>query len=136
MSAPEHSSTVGAHTCVFKPAHGNIERITLDNEDYRRVLDTRKDFQLVVMCITKRDQGIPAETHHNTTQFFRIESGTVDFYINKARFRVEEDGFIVVPAGALHIVRQVGEEPLKLYTVYAGESPHKPGLVQHRHYGA
>ena len=136
MSSAWPSNLVGDHMCMLDPAHGNIEQITLENEDYRRVLDTRKDFQLVVMCITKRDQGIPAEAHPNTTQFFRIESGTADFYINKVRFRVEDNGFIVVPAGALHIVRQVGEEPLKLYTVYAGESPHNPGLVQHRRYGA
>lgn len=105
----------------------NIEQLTLDNTDFRRVLYTGKHLQLVLMTLQAGDD-IGEEVHAGHDQFFRIESGKGEVLIDGTRHPVEDDDAIIVPAGARHNVTNTGTAPLKLYTLYAPPE-HKDGVV-------
>lgn len=105
----------------------NIERLTLDNADFRRVLYTGKHLQLVLMTLQPGDD-IGEEVHDGHDQFFRIESGRGEVLIDGTRHPVEDDDAVIVPAGARHNVTNTGDAPLKLYTLYAPPE-HKDGVI-------
>jgi mannose-6-phosphate isomerase-like protein (cupin superfamily) len=106
----------------------DIERLTKDNGDFRRVLYTGKNLQLVLMTLRPGEE-IGEEVHDDRDQFFRIEDGEGEVLIDGARHRVEDDDAIIVPAGARHNVVNTGNSPLKLYTLY-GPPEHRDGVVQ------
>jgi mannose-6-phosphate isomerase-like protein (cupin superfamily) len=106
---------------------GNIEAETINNTDYRRVLYTAKDMQLVLMCLQPGDE-IGAEVHE-LGQFIRIESGKGKVMLGETEHDIEDDYAFVIPAGMNHNVINTGDEPLKLYSIYAPPE-HKDGLVQ------
>lgn len=106
----------------------DIERLTKDNGDFRRVLYTGKNLQLVLMTLRPGEE-IGEEVHDDRDQFFRIEDGEGEVLIDGARHRVEDDDAIIVPAGARHNVVNTGNSPLKLYTLY-GPPEHRDGIVQ------
>ena len=106
----------------------DIERLTKDNDDFRRVLYTGKNLQLVLMTLRPGEE-IGEEVHEDRDQFFRIEDGAGEVLIDGARHRVEDDDAIIVPAGARHNVVNTGNSPLKLYTLY-GPPEHRDGVVQ------
>lgn len=109
--------------------NGNIEQQTLENQDFRRVLFTGKNSQLVLMNIQPGDE-IGEEIHEEHDQFLRVEAGKAKFIVNSEE-SFGEDGFaIVVPAGAKHNVINVGEDELKLYTIYS-PAEHPDGTVHH-----
>lgn len=106
----------------------NIEKVTLENTDYRRVLYTSTQSQLVVMSLRPGEE-IGEETHE-LDQFIRFEAGTAKVVLNQVDEHViEEDFAIIVPAGTCHNIINVGASDLKLYTLYAPPE-HKDGLVQ------
>ncbi|WP_242340264.1 MULTISPECIES: cupin domain-containing protein [Anaeromyxobacter] len=96
----------------------DIEDRTEENTDFRRVLYTGKNLQLVLMALRPGEE-IGEEVHEDRDQFFRVEKGQGEVSIDGKRTKVEGDSAIVVPAGARHNVRNTGDEPLKLYTIYA-----------------
>ncbi len=104
----------------------NIERETLDNTDYRRVLYTAKHSQLVLMSIEPEGE-IGEETHH-LDQFIRIEQGSARVLLDGVAHNVTDDWAVVIPAGTTHNVINVGDEPLKLYSIYSPPE-HKDGTV-------
>lgn len=106
----------------------NIERRTVENQDFRRVLYTGHNLQLVLMTLPP-GCDIGEEVHPDRDQFFRIEEGKGVVDIDGAENPVEDDFAVVVPAGARHNVRNTGSEPLRLYTIYAPPE-HKDGTVQ------
>ena len=95
----------------------NIERVTVANEDFRRVLYTGKNLQLVLMTLPP-GCDIGEEVHDDRDQFFRIEEGSGIIRIDGVDNRVEDDFAVIVPAGARHNVINDGEAPLRLYTIY------------------
>jgi len=105
----------------------NIEKLTEENTDFRRVLYTGQNLQLVVMSIEPGEE-IGAEVHLEIDQFFRIEAGEGEISVDGTVYKVRADDGIVVPAGARHNVVNTGTEPLKLYTIY-GPPEHVDGLV-------
>ena len=105
----------------------DIEEKTEENEDFRRVLYTGRHLQLVLMSL-RAGEEIGEETHPDRDQFFRIEGGRGEVWIDGRRSEIESDTAIVVPAGARHNVRNTGREPMKLYTVY-GPPEHNDGTV-------
>jgi mannose-6-phosphate isomerase-like protein (cupin superfamily) len=105
----------------------DIEELTEDNKDFRRVLYTGKHLQLVLMTL-KPGEEIGEEAHAGRDQFFRVEKGKGEVVINGHRNRIKSDDAILVPAGARHNVINSGNKPLKLYTVY-GPPNHKDGIV-------
>lgn len=104
----------------------NIEKETLDNEDYRRVLYTTKNSQLVLMAIQSQDE-IGEETHE-LDQFIRFEQGRGQVVIDGVTHEVEDDFAVVIPAGACHNVINTGEEVMKLYSLYMPPE-HKHGTI-------
>lgn len=107
---------------------GNIERETVESGDFRRVLYTGKNLQLVVMTLQPGDE-IGEEVHEDRDQFFRIEEGSGIVDIDGVPNHVEDDFAVIVPAGARHNVRNNGSAPLRLYTIY-GPPEHLDGIVQ------
>ena len=106
----------------------NIERRTVENQDFRRVLYTGGHLQLVVMTLQPGDE-IGEEVHEDRDQFFRIEQGSGSIDIDGVENKVADDFAVIVPAGARHNVRNTGTAPLRLYTIY-GPPEHKDGVVQ------
>jgi len=106
----------------------NIEKRTVENDDYRRVLYTGRNLQLVLMTLPP-GCDIGEEVHPDRDQFFRFEEGSGAVDIDGVENRVEADFAVIVPAGARHNVRNTGSSPLKLYTIY-GPPEHVDGLVE------
>ena len=107
----------------------NIERDTLENTDYRRVLYTGKYTQLVLMTLQPGEE-IGLETHTGHDQFIRIEAGTGYAQLDDERRELADGSIVVIPSGAKHNVVNTGTEPLRLYTLYSPPE-HPDGTVQH-----
>ncbi len=106
----------------------DIEKQTTGNNDFRRVLYTGKNLQLVLMTLQPGDE-IGSEVHEDRDQFFRFEKGEGVVVIDGKENPVEDGIGVIVPAGARHNVINRGSAPLKLYTLY-GPPEHKDGVVQ------
>jgi mannose-6-phosphate isomerase-like protein (cupin superfamily) len=106
----------------------NIEKRTIANGDFRHVLYTGHNLQLVLMTLQPGDE-IGEEVHEDRDQFFRIEEGRGAVDIDGVPNDVEDDFAVIVPAGARHNVRNTGSVPLRLYTIYAPPE-HLDGIVQ------
>jgi mannose-6-phosphate isomerase-like protein (cupin superfamily) len=106
----------------------DIEDMTEHNSDFRRVLYTGKNLQLVLMALAP-GEDIGEEVHPDRDQFFRIEKGKGEVWIDGRKTKIESDSAILVPAGARHNVKNTGEEPLKLYTLY-GPPEHADATVR------
>ena len=105
----------------------DIEKQTEDNTDFRRVVYTGHNIQLVLMSIEPGDE-IGAEVHDDRDQFFRIEAGEGEITVDDNVYKVKADDAVIVPQGARHNVKSVGTETLKLYTIY-GPPEHIDGTV-------
>ncbi len=105
-----------------------IEDLTEENHNFRQVLYTGQHLQLVLMAL-KPGQDIGFETHTTHDQFFRIEKGRGEIVIDGATTPVKSGDGIIVPAGALHNLKNTGDKPLRLYTLY-GSPNHIDQLVQ------
>ena len=106
----------------------DIESIAVKNDEFRRVLYTAKNCQLVVVALKPREE-IGAEVH-TLDQFFRVEEGTGEAILDGARTPIKAGFALVVPAGANHNIINTGSGPLKLYTLYAPPN-HRDGVVHH-----
>ena len=113
----------------MKPYHGNIEDETLNNENYRKVLYTAKQMQLVVMTLQK-GEIIPMEVHHDIDQCIRVEEWSAEVEIEGEKFQLEHDHAIIIPAGNNHEVRNTADGKLKLYSIYT--PPEHPDGVVHK----
>lgn len=105
----------------------DIEKLTKDNSDFRRVIYTGKHMQLVLMTL-KPGEEIGAEVHEGHDQFLRVEDGEGEVVIDGTTHKVEDDFAVIVPAGARHNVINTGDSPLKLYTLY-GPPEHRLDVV-------
>jgi mannose-6-phosphate isomerase-like protein (cupin superfamily) len=106
----------------------DIEGLTEANTDFRHVLYTGKNLQLVLMSL-KPQQDIGMETHATHDQFFRIEKGRGEISIDGVTQKVESGMGIVVPAGARHNLTNTGDTPMQVYTIY-GPPNHVDQLEQ------
>lgn len=96
----------------------NIEKETLENTDYRRVLYTSKYSQLVLMCI-KPGQEIGNEMHH-LDQFIRVEQGKAKVVLNNSEEHIVEADFaIVIPRETWHNIINASDTDLKIYSIYS-----------------
>ena len=102
----------------------NIHHATNQNENFRTTLWTGRDLQLTLMSIPICGD-IGAEMHDDLDQFIRVESGRARVYMGKNKNDLQEracvDGnyAILIPAGTWHNIVNVGNRPLKLYSLYA-----------------
>jgi mannose-6-phosphate isomerase-like protein (cupin superfamily) len=107
----------------------NIEKASLDNTSFRKVLYTAPHLQLVLMSLLPGEE-IGQETHSGTDQFFRIESGEGKCIVDDTVYIIEEGDVIIVPAGASHnIINTATQQSLKIYTLYAPPH-HKDGIIR------
>jgi mannose-6-phosphate isomerase-like protein (cupin superfamily) len=104
----------------------DIEKLSIRNVDFRRVLYTAKHCQLVVMALQPGEE-IGSEVH-TLDQFFRVEDGVGEAVLDGVRNAIRAGFAIVVPAGATHNIINTGDSPLKLYTLYAPPN-HRDGVV-------
>jgi mannose-6-phosphate isomerase-like protein (cupin superfamily) len=105
----------------------DIEERTVNNSDFRRVLYTGSQMQLVLMALAPGEE-IGEEVHDDRDQFFRVEEGRGEVSIDGQRTPIESETAIIIPAGARHNVRNTGSTPLKVYTIYAPPE-HREGTV-------
>lgn len=107
----------------------NIEKDTLENENFRKVLYTGKHSQLVLMSLAPNEE-IGMEVHEDNDQFFRFEKGQGKVIIDGNEYEVKDGSAVVVPAGAQHnVINTSGAEKLSLYTIYS-PAHHKDGIVR------
>ncbi len=106
----------------------NIQTLTENNTDFRHVLYTGKNLQLVLMAILP-GEDIGEETHQDRDQFFRVESGEGELIIDGNRSQISSDDAMIVPAGSCHNVINTGNSALRLYTIYAPPE-HVDGTVR------
>jgi mannose-6-phosphate isomerase-like protein (cupin superfamily) len=107
----------------------NIEKLTLENNVFRKVLYTSHHSQLVLMCLQPGEE-IGMETHTGNDQFFRFESGKGKCIIDGNEYMLEDGDAVIVPVGAQHnIINLSTFEPLKLYTIYS-PAHHKDGILR------
>lgn len=107
----------------------NIEKDTLENNNFRKVLYTSKHSQLVLMSL-KPNEEIGEEIHSENDQFFRFEAGQGKCIIDGNEYQLGDGICIVVPAGSKHnIINTSDTEDLKLYTIYS-PAHHKDGIIR------
>lgn len=107
----------------------NIEKATLENNNFRKVLYTSGHFQLVLMSLLPK-QDIGEEIHRENDQFFRFEAGTGKVIIDGNEYEVQNGDAVIIPSGARHnIINTDGKESLKMYTIYAPPH-HKDGIIR------
>ncbi|MDD4894829.1 MAG: cupin domain-containing protein [Candidatus Omnitrophica bacterium] len=107
----------------------NIEKDTLENRKFRKVLYTGKHSQLVLMNLGPKEE-IGMETHTENDQFFRFEAGEGKVIIDGNEYEVGDGTAIIVPAGAKHNIINISDsKELKLYTIYS-PAHHKDGIVR------
>lgn len=108
----------------------NIEKDTLENEDYRRVLFTGKNTQLVLMTLAPGDE-IGSEVHEEHDQFIRVEAGSGVVRLDDEEHALEDGAAVVIPAGTRHnVINTSSAEKLRLYTLYS--PPEHPDGTVHR----
>ncbi len=95
----------------------DIENETIKNKNFRKVLYTGNNTQLVLMSL-KPGEDIGDEAH-GVDQFFRFEKGTGKVTINGNKYEVSDGFSIIVPSGSKHNVKNDGKEDLKLYSLYS-----------------
>lgn len=105
----------------------DFEDVAKQNTNFRKVLQTGKYSQLVVMSIPI-GEDIGEEVHPDTDQMFFIVEGDAEAVLNGERKTIEDESVFFVPAGATHNLKNTGDEDLKLITVYAPPQ-HPDGTV-------
>ena len=113
----------------MKGFSANIEKESLENKNFRKVLYTGKHSQLVLMSL-KPKEDIGTEIHPDNDQFFRVEKGQGRCLIDGNAYELSDGSAIIVPARAEHNVINTSEtEDLKLYTIYS-PAHHQDGVVR------
>jgi mannose-6-phosphate isomerase-like protein (cupin superfamily) len=105
----------------------NIENATKENENFRKVLYTAKNSQLVVMSLAPGEEI--GEEVHTLDQFIRIEKGKGKAVLDGTEHEIEDNWAVVIPAGVRHNVINTSDYlPMKLYTIYSPPE-HRDGVV-------
>ncbi len=106
----------------------NIEKEALENNNFRKVLYTSVNTQIVLMSLLPKEE-IGMEVHEISEQYFRIDSGEGKVIIDGKEYVVSDGFAIEVPAGSKHnVINTSADKPLKFYTLYMPPH-HKDGVV-------
>ena len=106
----------------------DIEDLAIRNDEFRKVLYTAKNCQLVLMALKPKEE-IGSEVHQ-LDQFFRVEEGSGEAILDGVRTSIRPGFAVLVPAGAKHNIVNTGSTSLKVYTLYAPPN-HRDGVVHH-----
>jgi mannose-6-phosphate isomerase-like protein (cupin superfamily) len=104
----------------------NIEKVSLENDNFRKVLYTDKNSQLVVMALLVGEEI--GEEVHDVDQFLRVEKGVGSAILDDLLYPITDGSVIVVPAGTKHNIINTGSDSMKLYTLYMPPH-HRDGTV-------
>lgn len=119
---------VNSNSFKKKGFYINIEKDTIENNNYRKVLYTGQNLQLVLMSL-KPNEEIGVEVHQEIDQFFRFEEGNGICIVNDMEYKVSDGDCVIVPAGSNHnIINTSNKNDLKLYTIYTPPH-HKDGIA-------
>ena len=113
----------------MKPYLSNIEKLTLQNSDFRQVIYTAPHCQIVLMSLIPGEE-IGLETHPKNDQFFRFEQGTGKAIVSGMEYILAEGIALLVPAGSEHNIINTGTTDLKFYTIYS-PAHHIDGRIHH-----
>ena len=103
----------------MKGYKANIEKDTLKNKNFRKVVYTGQHSQLVLMSLKPKEE-IGSEVHPENDQFLRFEGGKGRVIIDKTTYNVKDGDAVIVPAGAKHnVINMSASEELKIYTIYS-----------------
>lgn len=111
----------------------DIEEYTLTNETFRTAIWTGENFQLTVMSIPVGGE-VGLEVHYDVEQFLRVESGEAEVLMGDSEDdlnfvrKAGDDDAIFIPLGKWHNILNKGDNPLKLYSIYA-KPEHPRGTV-------
>src|SRR5665647_2850816 len=123
----QSGATTGAAGSV-KGFVQDIEGLAVKNNEFRRVLYTAKNLQLVVMALKPKEEIGPEV--HKLDQFFRVEAGSGEAVLDGVHTKIRDGFAVLVPAGTNHNIINTGSAPMKLYTLYAPPN-HRDGVVHH-----
>ncbi len=113
----------------MKGFKSNIEKDTIKNKNFRKVLYTSAYSQLVLMSIKPKEE-IGSEVHEENDQFLRFEGGTGRVVVDDTKYTVKDGDAVVIPAGARHnVINTSATEDLKIYTIYSPPH-HKDQIVR------
>ena len=113
----------------MKGFKSNIEKDTLKNKNFRKVLYSSVHSQLVLMTLRPKEE-IGEETHPENDQFFRFEAGKGRVEIDGNKYTVKDGDAVIIPAGAKHNVINISPiDDLKMYTIYS-PAHHKDQIVR------
>lgn len=104
----------------------NIEKLSLENDNFRKVLYTDKNSQLVLMSLLAGEEI--GEEVHDVDQFLRVEHGVGTAILSDTAHDIANNSIIIVPAGTKHNIINTGSEPMKLYTLYMPPH-HRDGVI-------
>ncbi len=104
----------------------NIEKASIENENFRKVLYTDKNSQLVLMSLLPGEEI--GEEVHDVDQFFRVEKGTGKAVLNGVDHEISDGSVVVIPVGLKHNIVNTGTESMKMYTLYMPPH-HRDGVV-------
>lgn len=104
----------------------NIEKISLENDYFRKIVYTTKSSQLVLMSLLPSEEI--GEEVHDVDQFFRVEKGTGTAILSGSTHDITDGSVVIVPAGTKHNIINTGSEAMKLYTLYMPPH-HRDGVV-------
>jgi mannose-6-phosphate isomerase-like protein (cupin superfamily) len=104
----------------------NIEKLSLENDNFRKVLYTDKNSQLVLMSLLPKEEI--GEEIHDVDQFLRVEKGVGSAILNGVPHDLADGSVIIVPAGTKHNIINTGSDSMKLYTLYMPPH-HRDGVI-------
>ena len=112
----------------MQPYQGELKEVAKHNDDFRRVLFTGTNSQLVIMALPGGEE-IGEEVHQVDQILYAVE-GDGEAFLDGRRMSFEKGDAVAVPAGTRHNIRNAEKKPLKLFTVYAPPQ-HPAGSVHH-----
>lgn len=112
----------------MKGFNANIEQLTLENKNFRKVLYTLKGMQLVLMTLQPWED-IGFEIHEENDQFFRFESGKGKVVVDETTYEVEDGSVVIIPKGSNHnVINTSTTEIMQMYTIYT-PAHHKDQVI-------
>ncbi len=105
----------------------DIVKLTKTNENFRKVIATGKNSQVVLMSVLP-NQEVGEETH-TIDQIIIFVEGNGQAIINAAVSNITPNQLFFIPAGTKHNFINTGKTPLKLYTIYA-PAEFEPGFIE------
>jgi len=128
VKTTNQSMSSSKNSAIPQSYHGNVVQMTQANTNFRKVVFTGLNSQLVLMSIPPGGE-VGEETHKYTEQTLFFLSGTGEGELNGAQFPIVPGDVVVVVPGTDHNFWNTGKIPLQIYTTYAPPN-HLPGLIE------